>query len=229
MMKNPFRICAFCDNPVSKDDFLCPKCRELVTQYRKTPKCAICGQDKGQTPLCKECDKKLPPFRLAISCYYYDGIPKDALLAYKLGHQFYKAKGFAKLMAETLNAYHITPDLITAVPSGVKTFYKTGYSPALELAIPLKKLLKIPLCAGFLRKKLFAKRQSSLNGKERVENAKNSFIALPHRKKKIQSKTDLLIDDVYTTGSTARECSKILLEMGAKNVYVLTLLGNSKR
>ena len=62
-----------------------------------------------------------------------------------------------------------------------------------------------------------------------IENAKTSFVALPHRRKKIQGKTVLLIDDVYTTGSTARECTKLLLSLGAKDVYVLTLLGNAKR
>ena len=76
-MKNPFRICPFCDSSVTKNDFLCPKCREAITQYRKTPKCVVCGQDKGKVPLCDECDKKLPPFRLAVSCYYYDGAMKE--------------------------------------------------------------------------------------------------------------------------------------------------------
>ena len=228
-MKNPFRICPFCDSPVSNEDFLCPKCRNLIKEYRKTQKCAICGQDKGKLPLCEECDKKLPPFRLAISCYYYDGVMKEGLLAYKLAHQFYKAKGFAKLMAETLESYRITPDIITAVPSGFKAFCKTGYHPALEIAIVLKKFLKVPLCTGFLRKKFGAIRQSSLSGKERVENAKQSFLPIRWNKRKIQEKTVLLIDDVYTTGSTARECTKLLLKMGAKDVYVLTLLGNAKR
>ena len=229
MIKNPFRICPFCDNPVSKEDFLCPKCRNLIKEYRKTQKCAICGQDKGKLPLCDECDKKLPPFRLAISCYYYDSVAKDGLLAYKLGHQFHKAKGFGKLMAETLESYRISPNIITAVPSGFKSFFKMGYHPALDIAIVLKKILKVPLCAGFLRKKFGAIRQSSLSGKERVENAKNSFATLPFHQKKLQGKTVLLVDDVYTTGSTARECSKLLLKMGAKDVYVLTRLGNAKR
>ena len=114
-MKNPFRICPFCDSSVTKNDFLCPKCREAITQYRKTPKCVVCGQDKGKVPLCDECDKKLPPFRLAVSCYYYDGAMKEGLLAYKLAHQFYKAKGFAKLMAETLEAMQATEDEIAAL------------------------------------------------------------------------------------------------------------------
>ncbi len=228
-MKNPFRICPFCDSPAIKNDFLCPKCREAITQYRRTPKCVICGQDKGKVPLCDECDKKLPPFRLAVSCYFYDGVMKEALLAYKLGHQLYKAKGFAKLMAETLETYRISPDIITVVPSGIKSFCKMGYNPALEMAFPLKKLLKIPLCAGFLRKKLFSVRQSSLNGKERIENAKGSFVPLRHHQKKLHGKTVLLVDDVYTTGSTAKECSRLLIKMGAKDVYVLTLLGNAKR
>ena len=81
----------------------------------------------------------------------------------------------------------------------------------------------------FLRKKLFAVRQSSLDGKKRVENAKKCFAPLPFSQKKLQGKTVLLIDDVYTTGSTARECTKILKQSGAKEVYVLTLLGNAKR
>lgn len=228
-MKNLLQICPFCDNPVPKGDFLCPKCRELIHQYRKTPKCAICGQDKGKLPLCEECDKKLPPFRLAVSCYYYDGVMKDGLLGYKLGKQFYKAKGFAKLMAETLKTYRISPDIITSVPSSAKSFWKMGYSPALELALPLKKMLKIPLSARVLSKKPFAVRQSSLNGKERVENAKHSFLPIGWNQRRIKGKTVLLVDDVYTTGSTARECSKLLLKMGAKDVYVLTLLGNAKR
>ncbi len=228
-MRNPFRVCPFCDSPVLKGDFLCSGCRELVTQYRKTQKCAVCGQDKGKLPLCSECDKKLPPFRLAISCYYYDGVMKEGLLAYKLAHQFYKAKGFAKLMAETLNSYRVSADIIVPVPSGFKTFHKTGYSPALEIALPLKRLLKIPLSARILRKRAGVVRQSSLDGKERVENAKQSFLPIHWNKRKIQGKTVLLIDDVYTTGSTARECTKLLLKMGAKDVYVLTLLGNAKR
>lgn len=228
-MKNPFHICPFCDAPAPEADFLCPKCRELINQYRKTPKCGICGQDKGKLPLCSECDKKLPPFRLAISCYYYDGVMKDGLLSYKLGQQFYKAKGFAKLMAETLENYHIRADIITAVPTGMKSFYKLGYNPAFELALLLQKMLKIPACTMFLRKKLFAVRQSSLDGKKRVENAKKCFAPLPFFQKKLQGKTVLLIDDVYTTGSTARECTKILKQSGAKEVYVLTLLGNAKR
>lgn len=228
-MRNPFRICPFCDGTIPKGDFLCPKCRGLIQEYRKTQKCAVCGQDKGKLPLCDECDKKLPPFRLAISCYYYEGVMKEGLLGYKLGHQFYKAKGFAKLMAETLDTYHITPNILVPVPTGVKSFAKMGYNPALEIAICLKKILKIPLSARFLRKKLFCIRQSALDGKERVQNAKKSFTTIPFLQKKLQGKTVLLVDDVYTTGSTARECTKLLLKMGAKEVYVLTLLGNAKR
>lgn len=229
MMKNLFTVCPFCDSPVPANDFLCPACRELITQYRKIQKCAVCGQDKGKLPLCDECDKHLPPFRLAVSCYHYDGVMKDSLLAYKLAHQFYKAKGFSKLMAETLQQYRISADIIVPVPSGMKTFHKSGYAPALELGFPLKKILKIPLSARVLRKKPFATRQSALNGKERVENAKQSFLPCMFGSRKVHGKTVLLIDDVYTTGSTAKACSKLLKQLGAKDVYVLTLLGNAKR
>ena len=65
------------------------------------------------------------------------------------------------------------------------------------------------------------KTQSILSKKERIENVKNVYNI--ENKKELTNKNVLLIDDIFTTGATTNECSKILKLAGAKNVDILTL------
>ena len=63
--------------------------------------------------------------------------------------------------------------------------------------------------------------QTSLEQDERAKNVKGVYAVM--RREKIQGKTILLIDDVYTTGSTLRECSRVLQRAGAKEVRAITI------
>lgn len=226
-MKRLLSRCPFCNQRPNEADFLCSDCREAIEAYRKIPKCTVCGQPSGAEPLCESCKKKLPSFHLATTCYFYHGKMKEALLDYKFRHQFYKAKGFAKLMKETIEALGVEIDLITAVPTGFSSIAAHGYNSPLEMAYLLKQYLKRPLYPGLLRKKPFVKRQSSLNRERRLQNVKGSFLFAKWHQKKMKGKQILLVDDVYTTGATANECSRILKKNGAAAVYVVTLLGGS--
>ncbi|MBW2651044.1 MAG: ComF family protein, partial [Deltaproteobacteria bacterium] len=70
-------------------------------------------------------------------------------------------------------------------------------------------------------RKIHTEAQVSLSGRQRMANVRGAFEAAD--RSRIEGKKILLIDDVYTTGSTAKECSKILMKSGAKEVAVLTL------
>ncbi len=219
--------CPICAKPAQAPDFLCGDCREKINHYNKQSKCAICGQPTETTPLCAGCQQQLPTFDLAISSYAYEGDFQKSLLEYKYQKQFYRAKGFSLLLLETYQKLGVQSDLIAAVPSGLFSLWKRTYSSPLEMAFCLKKKLHLPLYARLLMKKPFTPRQSTLSGKDRLKNAKGSFLVSPFYRKKIKGKSILLIDDVFTTGATARECSRVLKQAGADSVYVVTLLGNS--
>jgi predicted amidophosphoribosyltransferase len=62
-----------------------------------------------------------------------------------------------------------------------------------------------------------------MNAGERHKNVKRAFAVNPRRKEILAGKTVILIDDVYTTGATVKECTKALLKGGARAVHVLTL------
>jgi predicted amidophosphoribosyltransferase len=72
-----------------------------------------------------------------------------------------------------------------------------------------------------LRRRIYTQPQINLGRKERENNVRNAFAVVG--KKAISNSRILLVDDVYTTGSTVKECAKVLIENGAKSVAVATL------
>ena len=106
-------------------------------------------------------------------------------------------------------------DFITYVPQSRKTRFKRGYNQSYLLAKHLSKILSLPVKDTLLRTNE-GENQATLSARQRQENVKKCFFA----KDISLSGTALLIDDVFTTGATASYCSKLLKNMGCKNVYV---------
>ena len=94
------------------------------------------------------------------------------------------------------------------------------YNQAQLLALYLSKISDVPMSYA-LKKIRWTKPQSSLSAKGRKDNLRSSIEVV--NKDDINGKSILIIDDVYTTGTTVKLCSKILKKAGAKNVMVLTI------
>jgi ComF family protein len=87
----------------------------------------------------------------------------------------------------------------------------------------LSRETKIPSYPLALRRIRATPSQGHLTAGERHKNVKAAFAVHPAYIKKLEGKTVVLVDDVYTTGATVKECAKILRKAGAAHVYVLTL------
>lgn len=96
-----------------------------------------------------------------------------------------------------------------------------GFNQAQVIAKELANLEKIKLLEGVLVKTKNVPPQTFLQLKEREKNVRGAFRVV--KKEKIKDRVVLLVDDVYTTGSTVRECSLVLKEAGAKEVKALTI------
>ncbi len=110
-------------------------------------------------------------------------------------------------------------DMIIAVPLSDKSFRKRGYNQSYLLAKKLSKTVEIPV-EKVLHKVMETPAQSSLNRKERLSNVEGAYEA---EGKHVKGKRILLIDDVYTTGSTLNECAKALRLAGATMCDALVL------
>lgn len=110
-------------------------------------------------------------------------------------------------------------DGIIPVPLSKSALRERGFNQSLLMAKVISKKLKTPLYMDMLLKRKDTLPQVGLNAKERRKNLRGAFKASG----KINKLRLLLLDDVMTTGATARECSKTLMRAGAKEVIVITL------
>jgi ComF family protein len=111
-------------------------------------------------------------------------------------------------------------DLTVPVPMHPIRFIKRGFNQSALIARCLSKRLDIPISFDTLIKKRNTKPQSTLDKRERSENLKGSFAV--KNNSRINDKRVLLVDDVITTSSTVNECSKTLIEAGARSVRVFS-------
>jgi ComF family protein len=112
-------------------------------------------------------------------------------------------------------------DAVIPVPLHRKKLKMRGFNQAEVLAARIARARKIELLDGRLVKIRNTPPQTTLEGKERDHNVRDAYRV--RRAKKLKGKTVLLVDDVYTTGSTIRECGRTLRRAGVKEVRAVTL------
>ena len=119
----------------------------------------------------------------------------------------------------------IGADALVPVPVHSTRLRTRGFNQAEELAVRISRLSGIPVCSDFLIRTRKTVAQKNLNAAERLKNLQSAFGISPYYQKSPEAvpKTIVLIDDIYTTGSTAEACSRILMAAGAERVHVLTI------
>lgn len=215
--------CGFCGTLISGDEeyLLCNKCLNNV-KFIGENCCQKCGKVMavGCTGLCIDCRTIKHYFDRAFSAVEYRDIVKSALIKYKF---FRQKKVFNSLAAIALSkALEIGKiDLILPVPLHKDRMLQRGFNQSEEIARFIAKKIGVELNTTSLIRVKNTKSQSTLSRHERLNNLKKAFKSYP--KNQIAGKTLLLVDDVYTTGSTVSECARVLKEAGAEKVYVLTV------
>jgi len=111
--------------------------------------------------------------------------------------------------------------ILIPVPLDKKRLRWRGFNQAEEIGEKIAKFFKIPLLSDCLIKIKKTTEQVELSEKERRENIRGAFSL--RNQEKIKGRKILLVDDVYTTGSTMEECAKILREAGAKEIIGIVL------
>lgn len=175
---------------------------------------------------CKECEEKIiflsdfsPPFYWIVR---YEGPVKNAIHKFKYGRKKYYGRKLARMYVDFIRKYKINDfDVIIPVPLHWKKEFIRGFNQSAILSVYISKELNKPVLLSVLTKIKNTPSQTQLSEKERKENVKNCFSV--KKSHLIKGKKILLIDDVYTTGATIKEISKILRKAGVRKITVLTL------
>ncbi|MCR5618483.1 MAG: ComF family protein [Lachnospiraceae bacterium] len=214
--------CPVCDRPVwPASERICLSCLKTLKPVNNSF-CEKCGKKMGEgSGLCSDCGRIKHVFARNRGAFEYGSLSK-AMYRYKyLGRREY-ADIFAKLTYSQLKDYVYLSgaDIIAAVPVSKKKLLKRGYNQAGELAKGISDLSGIPYFEGALLRVRDTAPMKLLSPSERQKNLKNAFISNANV---VKSKRVLLVDDIYTTGSTMDACSRALFDAGAENVFCMTV------
>jgi ComF family protein len=225
--------CRACGGRIHGPDcqYLCASCWAQI-QLVSHPLCGVCGRPflaAGGDHLCGACFTRAPHFlwARAWACYPRDHTDEDPLRKivqkFKYGRKVSLGKPLGRLMtagcAEFLSNREV--DMIVAVPLHPKRLRWRGFNQSVLLAREVSRAYRIPLNLAVLTREKETRPQTELSEDERRSNVRGAFSV--HGKEAIKGKKILLIDDVYTSGATVNECSRVLMQARAKEVGVLTL------
>lgn len=205
------------------------------------PTCGICGK-LSQEFLCKKCNKLLEQqskfmvqrheclgdevevnFEELLYVFKYEGIIRKMLLNYKFQDKSYLYKTFVNFLLNNKKFFNIIKsyDTIVPVPISKQRYKQRGYNQCELLGREIANIVDIQYENNCIFKQKNIIEQSKLNKEERIRNIQGAY----HLKngKKLKNKNVLVLDDIYTTGSTVNECCKIINEAKPNKIGVLTI------
>lgn len=216
------RRCPVCDGIVRPSgEKICVSCLKKL-KVLTPPWCLKCGKklyEEGE--LCADCRRVSHQFIRGRALYEYDAVA-SSVYRLKYGKRQEYADFFGEEMAKYLGEFirGVQPDALIPVPLHRKRQIKRGYNQAKLLADAVGKCMDIPVCDNLVCRVKNTLPLKEQNPKERQNNLKKAFII---GQNDVKLDTVIIIDDIYTTGSTVDEVSAVLKKHGVKKIYVITL------
>ena len=209
--------CFLCGKVLEGERWLCEAC-EGQLPYTADELCSGCGKRYAEC-MCGEIADSLSG---AAAPLYYTGGTARGIHRFKYDGRRYYGKYLAALMADAVRDTFpmVSFDGAAWVPTHAAKLRERGFCPALLLAREVCARLGLPLLETGLVHTGRGGVQMRQGGREaRRENAKRNFSI--RRDTNLCGKTVLLVDDVLTTGETAKRCARLLLKKGAAEVYAV--------
>lgn len=238
------RNCAGCEDPLGADAgaaWLCEPCLRRLHPVA-APYCRVCGQAyEGEVFAaaasfrCGNCADLDLFFDFATGAYRNEGLARELIHRFKYGRQHHLCAPLGGLLRGALEDERLAESLaagerwtLVPVPLHRRRLKERGFNQSAELCRVLRRSMGGQLdFAPVLRRVRHTGRQAALDRDDRLTNLKDAFgLARSRRlRRRIAGRAVLLVDDVLTTGATASECARVLVEEGdAAKVVVITVV-----
>ena len=229
--------CRICGLPLVQVSRL-PVCEDCLASLRPLAGtfCSVCGEGlvspvfvgRGDA-LCGLCQRTHPPFEKALAYGSYDGGLRDLIHLLKYQQVRPAAQVLGRMLSEVMTGLEtaIPPGTIAVIPvplharkqaqRGFNQSEITAQSALKQLARPER----FELCGNALVRQRETASQIGLTRHQRRENMRGAFAVA--REREIKDRHVLLVDDVFTTGTTVSECARVLRRAGTAQVWVATV------
>lgn len=212
----------------SHDKNLCEECSKKIKR-RLPPFCIKCGRqlpgEPGLQDTCNDCKKNPVYFDRAHSVFDYDNILKRLVHDIKYKKITSSVKELVDMVSDSMDMYDLgrKPDIVSCIPMHRFRLLKREINPSHILAKEVARKRGFYYSAKLLIKIKNTPPQSKLSRSSRIKNLKESFSVPKDKKAYVKGKNILLVDDLFTTGSTVNECARVLKEAGSNRVEVISL------
>ena len=218
--------CAACGADTDAGVTVCRTCIDDLKPIT-APRCERCSRpfDGAITEAftCDNCEGRTVNYECAVAPYVATGAVRDLIHAFKYFSEQFLGRTLAEWLVETLEDARITAQPFAAfvpVPLHHVRFREREFNQAAELCAHLSRVTSIPTWHA-LKRTRYTTTQTRLSRAERMENLRGAFRVRQTRR--VNGQHLVLVDDVFTTGSTVDECSRVLLRAGAASVRVITV------
>lgn len=192
------------------------------------PRCKKCSKpiNNMEKELCFDCSTRNFHFVAGYALWVYDSQMRKSIAAFKYNNK----REYASFYIEELRNHYkktimdIRPDAFVPIPLHKSKLRLRGFNQAEIIARGMGKELRILVIPNMLCRVRNTLPQKELDDRGRLKNLSNAFtISDKYKDSGIELKKIMLIDDIYTTGSTIEACTNILLKYGVEEVYFLSL------
>ena len=216
--------CLTCDRFVEKQGGCCPQCWKKLRFVTK-PFCPVMGSpfviDMGEDFLCAEAIANPPPFDKLRTVLLYDELARRLVSQIKYSDRTDLLRWVVNWMNTAGREVIDEADAIIPVPLHPSRLRKRRFNQAGEMANLLAKLNDKAFLPEVLIRLKPTRQQVGLSESERAKNVLGAFVVPKEQKISLKGKRVLLIDDVYTTGATAKAATRALKRGGASHINVL--------
>lgn len=209
---------ALCDRCIQKFHWMgkktCDKCGKIIEEGYAHKRCIDC-RDRNHL------------FVKGFTCTRYGLYERVLMMDYKYHDKAWIGRKVGDILADRMRGEAFRPDLVVPVPIHKDREAKRGYNQVDLMARRYAGLAGLTLDSRMLIRTKNTQPMRNLGVTQRIANVLDAFSLRKGGEAGLQGKTILLIDDIYTTGSTADSCTKTLLAGGAKEVWLLTFASGS--
>ncbi|MFO1185474.1 MAG: ComF family protein [Bauldia sp.] len=216
--------CLLCETGVARRGALCPACW-VALRLIERPFCERLGlpfaYDAGRGALSAEAIAEPPPFGRLRAVAAFEGGGRDLVHRLKYRDRLDLAPAIGGWMARAGSDLLDTADVVVPVPLHRRRLWQRRFNQSAALAAAVARAGGRPYRPLALERVKPTRRQVGLSATQRQNNVRGAFAVAPRRRAEIAGRHVLLVDDVYTTGATAKAATRALLRAGASGVDVV--------
>ncbi len=213
--------CAICDCVITGEGGICRECESKIHLLPDNT-CMTCGKKVEADKIhCYDCMRKKHEFIRNYAVFVYGDV-RESLYRFKYNGRAEYGKYYARAayFRHGKELKRLGADALVPIPLHKDRKRKRGYNQAEEFAKELSVLMGIPVCTDLIQRVKRTKPLKTLNVAERQNNLKKAFLFTEND---VKLNTIILIDDIYTTGTTLDAVARMCHEGGISRIYALTV------